>query len=409
MKIVFLAPEFYKTWGGVGIYSLELIKELSKIKELDIHVITPKTESSQIAQNNESTLEDKITVHSISTARDNFYYNFKFQIAILRNFKGLSNKHNFNLIHSANLVNMPDIFLKFTNNKIPSITTVHTTINGQINGFLKSNLDPIKMAQSERLSLLAYPGIRSLEWIYLKRTRNLITVSNKFKDILYKNYKYSGKITSIHNGIDTKKYDFNNIDPSKAYELFPTLEGINKPIILYAGRIITQKGIDDFIKSMKFIQASGYNFHYLIAGKGDFHRLNKLITKNNLNRKNISYLGYVENQKLKYLYRLADIFVLPSYYENLPISLLEAMSMRCSCIATNVGAIDEVIDDNINGIIINPGDPKNLAKTIINLALNKDLCKKFGLNGQKKILKNFRSEVMAKKTYEVYKNIIHET
>ena len=265
------------------------------------------------------------------------------------------------------------------------------------------------MAQSERLSLLAYPGIRSLEWIYLKRTRNLITVSNKFKDILYKNYKYSGKITSIHNGIDTKKYDFNNIDPSKAYELFPTLEGINKPIILYAGRIITQKGIDDFIKSMKFIQASGYNFHYLIAGKGDFHRLNKLITKNNLNRKNISYLGYVENQKLKYLYRLADIFVLPSYYENLPISLLEAMSMRCSCIATNVGAIDEVIDDNINGIIINPGDPKNLAKTIINLALNKDLCKKFGLNGQKKILKNFRSEVMAKKTYEVYKNIIHET
>lgn len=406
MKLAFLAPEFYNSWGGVGIYSLELIKNLSRLNNVEIHVITPNINHKKKINNIRSMFNCNVNIHAISNANDTFIYNLKFQAAIFKHFNKLNEKFKFDILHSANLVNMPDIFLKFEGIQIPNLVTVHTTIKGQVKGFLKGNINPFKMAASEKLSLIAYPYISLLENYYLKKTSNAITVSNKFKKLLKDEYNFQGKITTIHNSIDASHYNFNNITEEDCFRKFPFLKSINKPIILYVGRLITQKGIEVFIKSIKYLQNRGYDFNYIIAGRGSTNLLYNDLSKYKIDKSKVKYVGYVDNSNLVYLYKMADVFALPSYYENLPISLLEAMSMKTCCISTNVGAVDEIIDNNKNGIIINSGDSKALAENIIFLTENPKIATNMAKNAREKVLKNFRSDIMAKKTLEVYKQTI---
>ncbi|MFH1210293.1 MAG: glycosyltransferase family 4 protein, partial [archaeon] len=211
MRIAFLAPEFVPTWGGVGIYSVNLVKELSKDNGLEIHVITPKRGKEYDEKKIEEMFDNRIKVHQISTDNDTFFYNFKFQLAVFRKFKKLHKQYNFDLVHSANLVHMPDIWLKFGKQNVPTLVTAHTTIKGQVNGFLQGNKNFFKMAPSEKGSVLAYPIISTLEKIYLKRTKNLITVSNKFAKE-FENNGYEGKVDVTHNGIVMDLFDYDKVD-----------------------------------------------------------------------------------------------------------------------------------------------------------------------------------------------------
>ncbi|MEM4245070.1 MAG: glycosyltransferase family 4 protein [Candidatus Nanoarchaeia archaeon] len=400
MRVAFLAPEFVPTWGGVGIYSVNLVKELSKDPEMEIHVITPKRDDYD-EKKIEEMFDNKIKVHQISTANDTFFYNFKFQLAVWRKFKKLHKQYNFDLIHSANLVHMPDIWLKFGKQRIPSLVTAHTTIKGQVQGFLQGNKNFFKMAPSEKGSILAYPVISTLEKIYLKRSKNLITVSNKFAKQFSEN-GYRGNINVTHNGIAMELFDYDKVEDP--YKEFPQLREIKEPIILFAGRIITQKGIEVFVKMMKELQER--NVHFVIAGRGDAEGLKKLLKNYEIKEEKYTFLGFINNHKLPGLYKLSSVFVLPSYYENFPISLLEAMAMKCCCVATNVGAVDEIIDDAINGFIIKPGDVKDLVEKIKYLLENEQDRIKMAENGYLKVKNNFTSKVMGEKTKRIYEEML---
>jgi len=400
VKLAFLAPEFIPTWGGVGVYSVNLIKELSKYSDIDIHVITPRRDyydESRI----EKMFGNMIQVHQISEACDTFFYNFKFQSAILRKFNKLHKKYHFDLVHSANLVHMPDIFLKFRKQSIPNLVTAHTTIKGQVSGFLQSNKNFFKMAPSEKGSVLSYPIISMFEWIYLKKTKNMITVSQKFAEEFIKG-GYDGNVNVTQNGIVIDLFNYERVkDP---YEDFPQLKCIENPIILFAGRIITQKGIELFVKVIKSLQDK--HVHFVIAGKGDIETLHHLLKKYGIRESSCTFLGFVDQHALPSLYKLSSIFLLPSYYENFPISLLEAMAMKCCCIATNVGAVDEIIDNSINGFIVQPGSVDEIVEKIDYLLENENARVKLAENGYEKVIARFTSEIMANKTKKIYEDIL---
>lgn len=398
MKVAYLAPEFIPTWGGVGIYSKSLIKELCKYQELEVHVFTPYKgiDKEKILKQ----FDERINIHFIGKSKDDFIYNSFFQWNLFWQFPKYQEKYNFDIIHSVNLVHMPDIFLKFRAVNSKFLVTAHTTIEGQVSGFLKSNKNFFRMAPSEKGSLLFYPYIKLLQNLYLKKTKNMITVSNKFKEMFIKN-GYSGRLKAIHNGIDFNYFDYKKVTLTQGYKKFPQLK--NKKLVLFAGRLITQKGIKLFLRLVKEFEKSEY--YFVIAGKGDLVNLNNLIKKYNINKEKIIFLGFLDTNDLRYVYRLSDIFVLPSYYENLPISLLEAMSMKCACIATDVGAVDEIINKN-NGILIQSGDFNSLKDSFKRLINNPKERNSLSRNGHNFVLNNFSDKDMAKKTYDFYKEIL---
>ena len=83
------------------------------------------------------------------------------------------------------------------------------------------------------------------------------------------------------------------------------------------------------------------------------------------------YLGWVSGAEKIDVFNIADIFVLPSYNEGLPISILEAMSYGLPILSTTVGGIPEIVENGVNGFLVEPGDKNALLEFLEVLVLNK--------------------------------------
>jgi glycosyltransferase involved in cell wall biosynthesis len=119
----------------------------------------------------------------------------------------------------------------------------------------------------------------------------------------------------------------------------------------------------------------------------------------------VEFIGWVTGEEKKRVLNGADVFILPSYNEGVPISILEAMSYGKPIIATNVGGIPEIVIMNKNGLLIDPGKPDQIEKAINTLLENPELVKEFGENSEKMIQKHLPHSVI-KELEENYKSIL---
>lgn len=403
MKLAVLAPEFLPYLGGVGIYSVNLVKELSKCQDVDIHVFTPARGNDYDRNSILDYFDHRIQLHNISVSMDDFLYNLAFQRQVYRELPKYHQRYKYDLIHAANLVNMPDIFLKFRSFSVPAVTTVHTTIRGQVQGFLKTTKNPLSLAHSEKWSLAAYPVISLLERIYRSKSHYFITVSHRFAEIIRQEYGFKGVIEPIHNGIDIELYNYEEAgDP---YQKFPELKG-KGPIVLYAGRLIAQKGLNLFAEAISRLKDT--DAYFVFTGRGSPQLLFRTLKKYGVPRERYTYLGFVPNDILPSIYKLSSIFVLPSFYENFPFSLLEAMAMKVPCVASDVGAIDEIIDDR-TGFLFPAGNLERLVRHLRTLLQDEPLRRQMGEAGYRKVVGEFTSTRMAEKHLEFYKKVLSGT
>ncbi len=401
MKLAFLAPEFLPYLGGGGIYSVNLVKELSRYQDLDIHVFTPVRGNDYDRESVLDYFGHRIKLHNISVARDDFLYNFAFQRQVFLQLLKYHQQYKYDLIHTANLVNMPDIFLKLRSLSAPTITTIHTTIKGQVQGFLRTTKNPFSLAHSEKYSLAAYPVISFLERIYIRKSKYFIAVSHKFAEMMREDYHFKGVVEPIHNGVDLELYDYERTgDP---YQKFPELKG-KRLIVLYAGRLITQKGLGIFAEAISHLKDT--DSHFLFTGRGSQRLLSHILQRYGVPKERYTYLGFVPGDVLPSIYKLSSVFVLPSFYENFPFSLLEAMAMKVPCVASDVGAIDEIIEDGKTGLLFPAGDPERLASHIRALLQDEPRRQQIGEAGYRKVVTQFTSARMAEKHLEFYQKVL---
>ena len=148
------------------------------------------------------------------------------------------------------------------------------------------------------------------------------------------------------------------------------------------------KGIEDIINYCRF---SNTNYQFYIAGKDYSNNYyQKQVEKYNLQNK-IIFLGFIT--KKSEFFDNIDVFLLPSYWEGMPCSILESLKYGVPVISTNVGGIPEIIIDNFNGFLFNPGDLITLEKKLNCLLENKMLQNKFVKNGLKIYQNNFDNKI----------------
>ncbi len=228
-----------------------------------------------------------------------------------------------------------------------------------------------------------------------------ITVSNKNKESLIKNYKFpKNKIKVIYNCIDIEH--ITNYNRDIARELKNQFLISDSAIVFgTVGRLNPQKGHEYLINASKNVIKEVPQSLFLIVGRGE--NKEQLMQKINENKMSDYFrlAGYQEH--LSEIFALIDIFVLPSISEGFPFVILEAMAANKPVIATNVGGVPEIITNNINGILVEPMDPDALARAMIMLA--KDINKRNHIAemGCKKIRENFSLEKMILATKEIYK------
>lgn len=182
-----------------------------------------------------------------------------------------------------------------------------------------------------------------------------------------------------------------------------------KKSILFPARLIKEKGLQELISACDLLWEEGYSFQLNLAGSFDYEN-NSSFTKKEISaykfNRNISFLGHVEN--MKELYRDSDIVVLPSWREGLCNSLIEAASMECPIVTTNVPGCKDVIDHGINGIIVPVRNIVSLKLAIQFLLLNTELSLEFGRNARKKVVKEFKLSKINKMTLKLYSSLSEE-
>lgn len=207
------------------------------------------------------------------------------------------------------------------------------------------------------------------------------------------------KIAVTYAGVDSSFTARNNLRPRKDDSPF---------VLLYSGRLNgrrEQKGIDILLKSLPLVLRQ-HDVVLSIVGTGSrLDRYKALAGELNLNNR-VRFCGFVEHDHMPSQYAGADLFVLPSRRESFGLVLAEAMACGLPVVSTTVGAIPEVVEDGVTGLLVPPDDPRALADAINTLLSDPQRRKAMGIAGGERVEKYFTWDKVADRVLEGYHKIL---
>ena len=175
--------------------------------------------------------------------------------------------------------------------------------------------------------------------------------------------------------------------------------------LLFMGLLVKEKGIYDLLDVIAVHHEELSHLIKLhIGGNGDVASLLRYIKEHELNDC-VIYEGWVSGEKKSRLLSQCDIYVLPSYIEGLPLSILEAMSYGCPIMATEVGGIPEIVWNGKNGFLIKPGDKNGMYDRLSRLIQDDILRARMGEDARERALNNSPQSVK-KELLTVYNQLL---
>ena len=225
---------------------------------------------------------------------------------------------------------------------------------------------------------------------------------------LYKDVEKYVKWDDVYicpNGIPVAKEDFRFNEREKSNEV---------PRLLFLSNLIESKGVIVLLDALKILKNKGFSFVCDFVG-GETAEINTMrfgeeVSKRGLNEMTI-YRGRKYGEDKIREYQQADIFVFPTYYDNecFPLVLLEAMEQGLPCISTSEGAICDIINDGVNGLIAERKNAESLANKIETLLNDKDLRIRMGNAGKEKFQKEFTLEKFEERICDILQTVTAAT
>lgn len=182
--------------------------------------------------------------------------------------------------------------------------------------------------------------------------------------------------------------------------------GFNKNdiIVTIISRVSKEKGFDELIKSIPNILNENSEIKFIIGGEGDYLPVVELRLNSFINTKKVIILGKISNVNEVLL--ASDIYVFPTYRENLSNSLLEASATGLPIVTTNVGGNPEIVKHEETGILIEPYNSDQLTQAILNLSNDKALRIKYGRNGLDRMEKYFSQKIIFNEMSDMYDSLL---
>ena len=206
------------------------------------------------------------------------------------------------------------------------------------------------------------------------------------------------RFTLIHNGVDTEYFQ-----PSK--RTFRRRDGVLR--VVHVANLKPLKDQWTLLKSVVELDKTHKKWHLRVAGAdqcGMLKAYEEFVIQRNLTGK-VKFLGAVSDTRA--ILRDADVFVLTSVTEALPMSVLEAIAMGLPCIVTDIGGNPDIIEDGKQGFLVRPGDYKAIAGCLRKLIENPGQRRKIGLSARDKAVKEFGFSTMVDRYDALFHKIIH--
>jgi glycosyltransferase involved in cell wall biosynthesis len=220
----------------------------------------------------------------------------------------------------------------------------------------------------------------------------ITTVSDRVRGELDEHYGVEGA-TVVGNGVDADQFQPGG-EELRSDGDGDRESGDDPGYVLYVGRLDYPKGLPDLVEAAERV-LDRHDVEFVVTGKGPQREsLERRVEEAGIEDR-VRFTGYVPRERQIRLYQNATAFVLPSHYEGLPTVLLEAMACGTPAVSTTVGGCPEVIEDGVDGLLVQPGDPPALSEAIGRLVADPDLRARMGANARRTILDSYTWDTIA--------------
>lgn len=171
--------------------------------------------------------------------------------------------------------------------------------------------------------------------------------------------------------------------------------------VLFLGMICDAKGSFDLLRAFAVFRSRMPGWRLVVGGNGEVERFLEQAVALGM-RDDVDYLGWVSGAEKNRALAAADVFVLPSYSEGMPVSLLEAMAYGSAVIATPVGGVPDMMTPELHGLWIEPGDVSGLAAALERVAGSPELRARLGAAARQHVLAEYAAETASEKICRAY-------
>jgi glycosyltransferase involved in cell wall biosynthesis len=183
---------------------------------------------------------------------------------------------------------------------------------------------------------------------------------------------------------------------------FPNEKKISDEIcIAFMGRLGKRKGTYDLLQAFARVRDEFPTARLVLGGDGEIEEVTSFVESENM-KDRVSVLGWVTGVQKIEVFTQSDIYILPSYNEGLPGSILEAMAARTAIISTPVGGIPEAVIDGYNGYLVAPGDVDALCDRLRRLCSDRELRVRMGNRSYERIKEKFDMDKIVHTVIETY-------
>ncbi len=375
MNSIFTIRYFYPFIGGTEKQALAVASQLVK-KEVNVKIVTSRFEMKWPKYER----IDNVEVIRLFSPRVKCLgaLIFLFCLAgyLMKNRRHFSIIHTFQIGYTSSMSILLSIFLKK-----PSILKLASSgWGGDVQRAKKTPLGKIFLFMAKRAS-------------------RIIALSTTAKQELLKEKVNLSRISYIKNGVDLMKYD----EIEGKTKLRNKLGIPDKKTIIYTGRLSSEKGVDFLIRGFsKLVKTTDCQL-IIIADGPEKETIIQLLDQSKLS-KSVMLIPVVD-EIASYL-SAADLFVLPSRFEGLSNSLLEAMACGLPVISTGVGGSMDIIEDGINGLLIEVDNDEQLMQAIVKIFTDSLLAANLGKNARQTVVEQYNLSEIAGKYVELYRELV---
>ncbi len=373
--------------GGLARHVRKLAEELVA-QGTAVDVLTRGRDSSRSCEN-----QGGVTVHRVCEPRfpqdlDQFLtWVEQMNEDMLAAGKALAEEHTYDLVHGHDWLVAHASAALSDLLEIPYVTTIHATEHGRHQGWVD------KPPQS---------NIHAIERWMANRADSVITCSHYMRGHAADIYDIDERrITVIPNGIDPA--DLRPVDDLDTLRL--KFAKPDEKLVLLVGRLVYEKGFQLAFDALPGVIEKVPGVRFLVAGSGTHEtELRAQAERLGLTDRGV-FLGWIGDDALHSLYRIADLTVVPSLYEPFGLVALEAMASGCPCIVADTGGLREVVPAGERvGLRFNGGDPEHLGVMIERLLVDEELRDRLVTEASEHVLSFDWSDV-AQRTTGIYRDL----
>jgi len=365
-----------KIGGGAEAVVTYLVQGLRQIPDLDLHVVTLCDGLEQ----NATVQQDRLTIHYVPAAYRlaNVTFFIRNKIRLLRMLRSVEP----DLIHAQVAGTYAQVAFQ---TKRPAVLTLHGIRYREANlrqGFLNRVLRRHLMIFDERWGIKVANNIIAINPYILEEFAHIIR----------------GRVYHVENPLADTFFDVQDETESNR--------------VLFAGRIIPLKGILFLMQAIERLRHQIPNVQVYLAGRPlldhgpSYPETVRAYVRDHNLEEHVHFLGQLDETALLQEYAHCAILVLPSRQETAPMVIAQAMAAGKAVVATRVGGIPYLVDHGRTGLLIEFGDVNGLVDAMASLLTDHARRACMGEQGRTEANQRFRTEIVAARTYEVYKQIL---